>query len=353
MKMTGVVVLVVVFTGMMSIHAAEISVDLGMTVAADHPNTLAMMEFKKIVEHETNSRVKIDVFPANQLGNEVELLEGCMLGSVDMFVVSSSSLSVFQPEFGIMASQFPAGSVDMFVVSSSSLSVFQPEFGIMASPYVFNDIEHMIEVASGEIGQDMAEALLETHGIRLLANNWYYGTRHLTSKTNPIYRPGDLTGELIRTVNTPIMIETVKALGGTPTPIAFSDLYMALKQGTVEGQENPIPTIYTYKFYEGQKYLMLTGHIIMAVHVGVNDAWYQQLPQDVRMIMEEAMPIVTAFNNDLTRQQEIEMLNNLQEEGMIVIEPDVDAFRTAAEDVHVQFNAAWGEGLYERIRKRP
>jgi len=324
MKMTGVVVLVVVFTGMMSIHAAEISVDLGMTVAADHPNTLAMMEFKKIVEHETNSRVKIDVCPANQLGNEVELLEGCMLGSVDMFVVSSSSLSVFQPEFGIMA-----------------------------SPYVFNDIEHMIEVASGEIGQDMAEALLETHGIRLLANNWYYGTRHLTSKTNPIYRPGDLTGELIRTVNTPIMIETVKALGGTPTPIAFSDLYMALKQGTVEGQENPIPTIYTYKFYEGQKYLMLTGHIIMAVHVGVNDAWYQQLPQDVRMIMEEAMPIVTAFNNDLTRQQEIEMLNNLQEEGMIVIEPDVDAFRTAAEDVHVQFNAAWGEGLYERIRKRP
>lgn len=312
-------VLVVASWGM-SPQAAEIVIKYADTVAPDHPNNLAALEFKKMVEKETNGRVRVDVFPAAQLGNEKELVEACMLGAIDMFQCSSGALSLFQPEFGALA-----------------------------SPYIFRDLDHMLKVAAGPIGQELGDKLQKSRGIKLLANNWYYGSRHLTTKSKPIYKPADLKGMLIRSVEQPIFLETVRALGGTPTPVDFSDLYMALKQGAVEGQENPIPTIYTYKYYEAQKYIMLTGHIILTIYNGANAEWYNALPDDVKAVIEKAMAQATTFNNDLVVKQEIELIEKLKDQGMTVVEPDVAAFREACKDVHLKFEKEWGKGLYEEI----
>ena len=120
-------VLVVASWGM-SPQAAEIIIKYADTVAPDHPNNLAALEFKKMVEKETNGRVRVDVFPAAQLGNEKELVEACMLGAIDMFQCSSGALSLFQPEFGALA-----------------------------SPYIFRDLDHMLKVAAGPIGQELGE----------------------------------------------------------------------------------------------------------------------------------------------------------------------------------------------------
>ena len=314
-----VAVLGVVLWGINS-QAAEIIIKYADTVAPDHPNNLAALEFKKIVEKETNGRVRVDVFPAAQLGNEKELVEGCMLGSIDMFQCSSGALSLFQPEFGAFA-----------------------------SPYIFRDVDHMLKVAAGPIGQELGDKLLKSRGIKLLANNWYYGSRHLTTKSKPINKPADLKGMLIRSVEQPIFLETVRALGGTPTPVDFSDLYMALKQGAVEGQENPIPTIYTYKYYEAQKYIMLTGHIILTIYNGANAEWWNSLPDDVKTVIEKAMAQATTFNNQLVIKQEKELIEKLKEKGMTVVEPDVAAFREACKDVHLKFEKQWGAGLYDKI----
>ena len=297
-----------------------IVIKFGDTVAPDHPNNLAALKFAEIVAKKTNGKVKVEVFPAAQLGNEKELVEACMLGSLHMFQCSSGALSLFQPEFGALA-----------------------------CPYVFRDVDHMLKVAAGPVGKELGKKLEESRGITLLANNWYYGSRHLTTKDKAVKTPADLKGMLIRSVEQPIFMATVKAMGGTPTPVDFSDLYMALKQGAVEGQENPIPTIYTYKYYEAQKYIMLTGHIILTIYNGANAEWYASLPDDVKKVIAEAMAEATEYNNAMIIEQEQSLLAKLKEKGMTVVEPDVEAFRAACKDVHLQFEKTWGKGLYDKI----
>lgn len=323
MKRILVLVLAMAVLAVMSatgVQAKPIVIKFADTVAPDHPNNLAALKFAEIVAAKSNGKVKVEVFPAAQLGNEKELIEACMLGSLHMFQASSGALSLFQPEYGALA-----------------------------CPYVFRDMDHMLKVAAGPVGQELAGKFKKSRGITLLANNWYYGSRHLTTKNKAINKPADLKGMLIRSVEQPIFMATVKAMGGTPTPVDFSDLYMALKQGAVEGQENPIPTIYTYKYYEAQNYIMLTGHIILTIYVGANSDWYDALPDDVKKIMAEAMVEATKFNNDLVQEQEVSLLAKLKEKGMTVVKPDVAAFREACKDVHLQFEKVWGAGLYDRI----
>ena len=303
-----------------SAEAADIVIKFADTVAPDHPNHLSAVKFAELVAKKTNGKVRVDTFPAAQLGNEKELIEGTMLGSVDMFQASPGALSLFQPEFGILD-----------------------------CPYIFRDLDHVYKTVRGPIGTELAGKIAKSRGIKLLAIDWYYGARHLTTKDKAIYKPADLKGMLIRAPEQPVYLEAVRAMGATPTPVDFSDLYMALKQGTVDGQENPIPTIYTYKFYEAQKYIMLTGHMIRIIAVGINASWFNKLPQDVQVAIEESIAEAGAYNNDLVQKQEKDLIVNLKEQGMIVVEPDVEAFRKASESVHYKFEDKWGKGLYEKI----
>ena len=317
-------VLALVIIGFVTIglnaQAADIIIKFADTVAPDHPNHLAAVKFAEIVAQKTNGRVRVDTFPAAQLGNEKELIEGTMLGSVDMFQASPGALSLFQAEFGILD-----------------------------CPYIFRDLDHVYKTVRGPIGAELSQKIAKSRGIKLLAMDWYYGARHLTTRDKAIKVPADLKGMLIRAPEQPVYLEAVRAMGATPTPVDFSDLYMALKQGTVDGQENPIPTIYTYKFYEAQKFIMLTGHMIRIITVGTNASWFNKLPKDIQTAIEEALVEAGAFNNDLVKQQEKGLIGNLKEKGMTVIEPDVEAFRKASQSVHLKFEDKWGKGLYEKI----
>ena len=317
-------VLALVIIGFVTIginaQAADIIIKFADTVAPDHPNHVSAVKFAEIVAKKTNGRVRVDTFPAAQLGNEKELIEGTMLGSVDMFQASPGALSLFQAEFGILD-----------------------------CPYIFRDLDHVYKTVRGPIGAELSQKIEKSRGIKLLAMDWYYGARHLTTRDKAIKIPADLKGMLIRAPEQPVYLEAVRAMGATPTPVDFSDLYMALKQGTVDGQENPIPTIYTYKFYEAQKFIMLTGHMIRIITVGTNASWFNKLPKDVQTAIEEALAEAGAFNNDLVKQQEKGLIGNLKEKGMTVIEPDVEAFRKASESVHLKFEDKWGKGLYEKI----
>ena len=300
--------------------AGPILVKYATTVAPDHPNNLAALKFAEIVNRDSKGQVKVEVFPAAQLGNEKELVENTMMGGINLFQVSPGALSLFQPEYGVLD-----------------------------CPYIFRDFDHMFKTVKGEIGKELAAKIEKSRGIRILSAGFYYGARHLTTRNKPIKEPADLKGMLIRGPDQPIYLEAIRAMGATPTPVAFSDLYMALRQGVVDGQENPIPTIYSYKYYEAQKYLMLTGHMIRTITVGTNAAWYDGLPADVKQLFATAMAESEKFNNDLVHQQEKELLEKLKGLGMTVVQPDVEAFRRAAKDVPKKFEDKWGKGLYERI----
>lgn len=292
----------------------------GTTVAPDHPNNLAALKFAELMNQRSQGKVKVEVFPAAQLGNEKELIENAMVGSINLFQVSPGALSLFQSELGILD-----------------------------CPYIFRDFDHMMKSVKGEIGKELSAKIEKSRGVRVLTLGYYYGARHLTTKAKAIKEPGDLKGMLIRGPDQPVYLEAIRAMGATPTPVAFSDLYMALRQGVVDGQENPIPTIYSYKYYEAQKFIMLTGHMIRTIAVGTNAKWYDGLPADVKQLFTAALAESESFNNDLVHKQEKELLEKLKGLGMTVVQPNIEAFRTAAKDVAKKFEEKWGKGLYERI----
>jgi len=191
------------------------------------------------------------------------------------------------------------GSVHMYMGGTAETSLFQPEFAVMDCPYLFRDYDHLMKAAKSDIFKEFSKKLEQNRGVKILTGEIYYGTRHLTTRSKPIKEPKDLNGMLIRAPDQPIYLEAVRAMGATPTPVAFSDLYMALKQGVVDGQENPIPTIYTYKYYEAQKYLMLTGHMIRVNVIGASASWYNKLPADLKAIVDKGIGEAVKLNNDM------------------------------------------------------
>ena len=290
-------------------------------VAPDHPNNIAALKFAEIVNKEAAGQLKVEVFPANQLGDVKFVIENVMTGSVHMYMGGSAETSLFQPEFGVMD-----------------------------APYLFRDYAHLMKAAKSDVMKEMGAKLEKNRGVKLLTAEIYYGARHLTTRNKPIKSPADLKGMLIRAPDQPIYLEAVRAMGATPTPVAFSDLYMALKQGVVDGQENPIPTIYTYKYYEAQKYIMLTGHMLRINVVGADAAWYNKLSPELKAIISKAMEEAVKLNNELTLKQEKDMLEELKKLGMEVVQPDVPAFREAARGIPAKFEDKWGKGTFDRLK---
>lgn len=299
--------------------AREQVVSLSTPVAPDHPNTIAANRFAEIVNNESGGRLRVEVYPANQLGDVIQVIENVM-----------------------------DGSVHMYIGGTSETSMYQPEFAVFDAPYLFRDYDHLMKASGSAVVDEMSDLLEANHGVKILSAQLYYGTRHLTTRNTPINEPADLAGMLIRAPDQPIYLEAVRAMGATPTPVAFSDLYMALRQGVVDGQENPIPTIYTYNYHEAQGYIMLTGHMRRVNVIGANAAWYNGLPSDLQDLIDRAWDEAVALNNELTLQEEVDMLDSLKELGMTVVEPNVEAFREAAEYIPSVFADEWGD-FFQRL----
>ena len=217
-----------------------------------------------------------------------------------------------------------AAGIEQAKLDPGPVGNFVAETRIVDIPFLFRDYDHLMKAAKSDVVKEIGAKLEKNRSVKLLTAEVYYGARHLTTKNKPIKTPADLKGMLIRAPDQPVYLAAVRAMGATPTPVAFSDLYMALKQGVVDGQENPIPTIYTYKYYEAQKYLMLTGHMLRVNVVGADAAWYNKLSPELKDIIAKAMDEAIKLNNELTLKQEKDMLEELKKLGMQVVQPDVD-----------------------------
>ncbi len=308
------------FAGGAKEGAKEQVVKFSTPVAPDHANNLAALKFAEDVAKETGGKLKVEVFPANQLGNVKDVIEYLMTGSVHMYIGGTSETSLFQPEWGVMD-----------------------------CPYLFRDFDHLMKAANSDVIRELSDKLEKNRGVKILRADMYYGARHLTTKNKAVKTPADLKGMLIRGPDQPVYLEAIKAMGATPTPVAFSDLYMALKQGVVDGQENPIPTIYTYKYYEAQKYIMLTGHMLRVNVIGAAAPWYNGLPADLKAAIDKNLKAAVEYNNKLTLDQETQMLEELKKLGMTVVQPDVAAFREAAKGIPKVFEKDWGKDTAARL----
>ncbi len=214
----------------------------------EHPTSLGCLQFEKLVAERTKGRVKVEVYPGSQLGSERELFEALMMGTLEMGTISTSGIASFTRESGVW---------DL--------------------PYIFRDSGHAYRVMDGPIGKKVDEIALKKTGVRFIGyfeNGW----RHMTNKVRPINKPDDLKGLKIRTMTAPVMIETIRAFGASPVPIAWGEVYLALQQGVADGQENPHVNTYGAKLYEVQKYVSLTGHVYNPQVFCINDKLFPESP---------------------------------------------------------------------------
>jgi tripartite ATP-independent transporter DctP family solute receptor len=298
-----------------------IVIKLGNVQATADIVQTGLKKFADLVGERTKGQVQVQIFPASQLGTEQELLEGVQLGTVHMFEGSTGSVGRFLPD----------------------LEAF-------AAPYIWRDVDHMLKTVRGPVGLGLAERLVKAKGIRVLDFGWLFGNRYLTTKSKAIYKPDDLKGMKIRVQPTAIYLETIRAMGANPTTMDFKEVYLGLQSGVIDGQENPPFVIFNNKFFEVQKYVMLTAHITQNQAVVINEKFYQGLSPEFRKILTEAAYEAGTFQNDLILKSEKEYLDKLKEKGMVIVQPDVKAFRGATKDVWKKVSEKWEPGLYEKIQ---
>jgi tripartite ATP-independent transporter DctP family solute receptor len=279
-----------------------------------------LQRFADLVAERTGGELKVEIFPASQLGTEQEILEGVQLGTIHMFEGSAGAAGRFLP----------------------ALEAF-------AHPFLWRNLDHMLAVARGEIGQELSQRLIDEHGMRILDMGWLFGQRHLTTASTPVYTPEDMKGLKIRVQPTTIYLEMIKAMGANPTPIDWKEVYLSLQTGVVDGQENPVGVIYSAKLYEVQDYLMLTGHITQNQVVIINEPFFQSLAPEHQRVLREAIIEAGDYQNALIEQGAAEDLEKLTAAGMTVVEPDIEAFRAATANIYKLFENQWGAGLFERM----
>lgn len=293
---------------------------LGHVLAPTHPYQLAAVEFAKGVEKDSNGRIVIEVHHSGALGSEKDMIDQVRFGAMEMSLMSTGSMRVIEPK-----------------MESEEL------------PYAWPTRERAYAALDGDLGQRY-KSLLEAKGIHVLA--WAEnGYRHMTNNTRAITKPEDLKGLKIRSAEVQMRLDTFKLLGVLPTPMAFTELFMALQQRTVDGQENPLAIIYSSKFYEVQKYLSLTGHIWGSANFEINKALWEKLPADLQNIIQKNATKAAENERRLIQQSDNELVAELKKKGMQVNEVDTRPFKAAIQPVYEKYSSIYGKDIIDTINK--
>jgi tripartite ATP-independent transporter DctP family solute receptor len=254
----------------------------------------------------TEGRYKIDVFPASQLGKEADLNQGLKLGTVDI-IISGSSFAARE---------------------------YAP-IGVTYFPYIFRDPAHLITYTKSDVFKRLAQGYQEASGNHITAVT-YYGTRHTTSN-RPIAKCADMQGLKMRVPDVPAYLAMPRACGANTTPIAFAEVYLALQNGTVEAQENPLTTIEAKKFYEVQKHIVLTGHIVDHLNTLISKTLWSQLSDADKQIFTEVMQQAAERATKIIEEREQKLVGTFKEKGIDVAEVDKSDFeKTVNETVKLE-----------------
>ncbi|MBM4761089.1 TRAP transporter substrate-binding protein [Bacillus sp. B15-48] len=296
-------------------------IKMGHAASQDHFAQDSAEKFKELVEANSEGKITVEIYPNGQLGGEREMVEAIQLGNLTM--------------------AFP---------SSAVLVAFSPSMAVWDLPYLFKDHETAHRVLDGEVGQEILDSLSDK-GIKGLAY-WENGFRHLTNNKKPVANVDDMKGLKIRTLESPMQIKFWSATGANATPIAFTELYAALQQGTVDAQETPLSLMYSMKFFEVQKYLSLTGHLYSPWPVLINQSFYNNLPEDLQKVVMDATVETRDFNRQLSKQDEDASLELLTAEGMEYTEltdEQKQGFQEAMSTVYEDVKGQIGEEIFDKL----
>lgn len=293
---------------------------LAYVMAPGGPAHEAAEHFAGLVREKTGGAITVKLYPSAQLGNDKELAEGLSIGSVDM----------------VLGGTAPIG-------------WYLPEYGAIEAPFMFRDYEHLDHVLEGPIGQEITDAFAEKRRIVIL-DWWHRGPRYLTTTDRKVTTPADLAGLKLRVPELPTYIEAWKILGANPTPLTYSEIFLGLRQGTVEGQENPLEVIQTSSFHEVQKYVIQTRHLLGVYMLMIHKPLLDSLSAEEQESVREAAVEAGLREHELMIRYDEEFTAKLKEAGMEFVEPDREAFRKAVVgELPKRFEDVWAPNLFERI----
>ncbi|WP_343117270.1 TRAP transporter substrate-binding protein [Ostreiculturibacter nitratireducens] len=280
--------------------AQEMTLKLGHLANEENPWHLASVKFGEELSALTDGRIVVEVYPNESLGKEIDLINGMQLGTVDM------------------------------TITGESLQNWAPMAALLAVPYAYKSIEHMDEVASGEIGDQIEAQIVEKAQIRPIA---YFarGPRDLTSN-RPITTPDELDGLKLRVPNVPLFVDVWAALGAQPTPMAFSEVFTSLQNGTIDAQENPLALIRSASFYEVQSHVNLTDHVRSWIYLTIAETTWAKLSEEDQAAVMEAAARAQAYERGLFNDSLAADRAFLEEKGMTFVEVDGAAFAAKAKD---------------------
>ncbi|MEW9671443.1 DctP family TRAP transporter solute-binding subunit [Ammoniphilus sp. 3BR4] len=301
--------------------ADAISLKIGHTLSDTSHYQEGMKKFKELVEQKTNGAVTLEIFPNGALGGERDMIEGLNVGSIDMVLTSTGPMSGFVPEVTV---------VDL--------------------PFLFRDADHAHKVLDGEIGDGLRTKVEETMGVKTLAW-WENGFRNITSGKQAVNKPEDLKGQKIRTMENDIHMDSFSAMGAQPTPMSFTELFTAMQQGVIDGEENPVPVIMTSRFYEVQKHLTMTRHFYSPSLILMAKGKYDALTPEQQQAIAEAAVEAGQYERQVVQDMEKQYLGELKEKGMEIVEnPDLQPFVDAVQSVYDKYVPQFGQDLVDSIK---
>src|SRR6476659_183010 len=273
------------------------------------------------IKKRTDGRYEIQVFPASQLGNENQINEGLVLGTLDMIYTGVAF----------------AGSI-------------HKPIAITNAPFVLRDFDHFAAYRASPLFRQIAKGYEDKTKHKVITLT-YYGQRMVTAN-KAINKPEDMKGMKLRVPPAPLFLMFTKSVGANATPIAFAEVYLALQQGTVDGQENPLPTIMAKKFYEVQSHSMLTGNITESLVTIVGGHVWSKLADADKKVFDEVLKEASARSTDQIRASELKLADEFRKLGKNGVEVDREAFRKAAVPLHndASAGAGWSKAEYDALQ---
>jgi len=243
------------------------------------------------------------------------------------------------------------GNLELSSISAFDIAKLVPEFSIFTAGYVIRDPQHQQHVFNGPIGKELFKLATDKMDVTLLTPI-YLGTRQVNLReVRNVKTPADLKGVKLRMPGSKEWLFLGEALGATATPLAFGEVYLGLKTGTIDGQDNPLPTVRAAKFYEVTKQLVLTNHLVDGIFIAISDKAWKAMTPAQRQKVQAAADAAAAYNNENRLKEEAQIIDFFKQQGMTVTTPDVDAFRKAVLAAYAGSDIAktWPAGLLDRI----
>lgn len=301
-------------------RAQATAIRWGEMLAPSHPQVQMIDKIAAEVKEKTSGRIEVQSYPNGQLGSGKDMMDSVA-----------------------------SGALHLTTDGAAALGSFLPQLSVIEAPYLWRDAAHMGKAGGSDTFKAMNEDLVKKRGIRMLAVT-YYGKRHITTGKKEVRSAADMKGFKLRVPPVDTFRAMAEAWGAQATPINFNELYLALSQGAVDGQENPLPTIASAKLAEVQKFLVLSGHIITPRLVVANEEFLAKLSPADRAALDTAIANGAKWQDAELSRQEGTLVDTLKSQGMTVIEPDMDSFKKPVlASVPAKFEDKWGKGTWDKL----